>query len=110
MKKRIVGLLVSLVLIIILGVGWLYQYGGLKYYLRAVSDINDLEEEDRQEAKGNFLVDKEQFYSGTLAGTWANKVWVWGNKGLNILRWMNIQFILILMAAAVAVQELSKKN
>jgi len=82
MKKRIVGLLVSLVLIIILGVGWLYQYGGLKYYLRAVSDINDLEEEDRQEAKGNFLVDKEQFYSGTLAGTWANKVWVWGNKGL----------------------------
>lgn len=84
MKKWIIRFVVIGILIITGGLGWLYQYGGLRYYLKATNYINSLEGEEWEEAYKSFYIGEgdTSLYPGILAGVWLNKVWVWGQKGL----------------------------
>lgn len=70
-------------ILIFLGV-FLYQFAGLKYYLRAANYINDLPKvEDRNKAWSDFVgVVSTDFYSGLYAGNFFDRVWVWGKTGL----------------------------
>lgn len=82
MIKWFIGIIAFLILVLFSGLVLLYQFGGLKYYLRATSFINKLPTIERIETSRNFHSEEKNVYSGTLAGTWNNKVWVWGKKGL----------------------------
>lgn len=89
MKKWLAG--VSLGLLFLLGVGFygVYQFGGWKYYLKAVRQINKLEGEEKALAEKYFYSqpepdDKTITYGGVLVrvNTKDNGgVWVWGKKG-----------------------------
>jgi len=86
MKGWIISLLVFLLVSSMFFVV-LYQYTGLKYYLKATSYINNLPQERKIVAKNDFYGDisNKNLYNGTLAGIATGKfsgIWVWGKSGL----------------------------
>jgi len=63
-----------------LGIFYLYQYAGLKYFVRADILINDMPSETvKKQAWKDFIGKSENGYSGIYAGDWMDRVWVWGN-------------------------------
>jgi len=72
----------------LIGFLWLYQYAGLKHYIKAVREINQLEGEEKTEALEHFSAEPG-WYSGTLAGVNTRGyggVWVWGRQGLKYFK------------------------
>lgn len=66
-----------------LGIFYLYQKAGLKYFIRAGMFINNIQSEtDKKQAWKDFIGKSENGYSGIYAGNWRNRVWVWGRSGL----------------------------
>lgn len=62
---------------------WLYHSTGLKHYVRAISLINKMPEEARQNSWGDFTgTDQRGAKRGILAGAWIGRVWVWTTDGL----------------------------
>ena len=59
-------------------VGWLYQFGGLKYYLKAASYVQ--KHSDTYESFYGPPGQKE--YAGILAGVWGKGIAIWGQYGL----------------------------
>lgn len=92
MKKRL--WVVGIIAVLIVGVGFygVYQYGGLKYYLKAVKAINQLEGDEKERARKLFNGSpNESFevYGGILIGLNQKDnggVWVWGSKGPKYFR------------------------
>ena len=82
MERRVWILIAGLTLVLFSGAGLMYQFGGLKHYLRAVIYINSLEGQTKQTASDEFYGTHPNLYTGTLAGVWGGKVWVWGRSGL----------------------------
>ncbi len=76
----------SFVLVLVIlaaGFGFLYQFGGLKYYSKATSYINSLPQDKKDIAWNDFNGEnKSSLYSGIFAGAWKNGLWVWGKGGL----------------------------
>lgn len=73
--------------VMLVGAGWLYQWGGLNYYLRAVKlmrqEVPGMREDLMIEARNEFYgTDLRGAERGILAGTWFGKVWVWNNGWL----------------------------
>ena len=68
------------------GVGLLYQFAGLGYYLKALRVIYQaptvqIKQETWNQFKGP---DPKWVYGGILAGSWFDKIWVWGSQGLRV--------------------------
>ena len=83
MKKWALGFVV-LILAAVLSVSfYLYNFGGLKQYMRAITLINKMPEEYKEIAK-NELRDKDKSGGerGILAGSWIGRVWIWNAHGL----------------------------
>ena len=79
---RVSVLTAGLILVFSTAAGLIYRFGGLKYYLRAITYINSLPEQTKKTAGDEFYGDQPNVYTGTLAGVWSGKVWVWGRQGL----------------------------
>ncbi len=83
MKKWFVGILV---LLFTIGIGvtfYLYQYGGLKQYIRAISLINKMPEEEKKKSWDQLNgTDPRGVERGILAGSWLGRVWIWRVKGI----------------------------
>jgi hypothetical protein len=77
-----VGAIGVLFLLLIGFAGLLFEYGGLRYFLRAKTYIKNLPAEDIQAISDNFYGTQPNLYNGILAGAWNDKVWVWGEAGL----------------------------
>ena len=84
MKFLLWGIVLSLVLSIISVGFWFYQFKGLKYYIKAVVELNTLPNSEKKDAFENFYgIDDNRTYSGTLSEiTGDNKIGVWGKRGL----------------------------
>lgn len=82
--RRWIGILIGFGLIIMLGgIGYLYQFGGLRQYIRARSVINNMPTEDKQYAWEKFSgTDPRGAERGILAGSGLGRVWVWSSSGL----------------------------
>jgi len=68
-----------------IGVALLYQFTGLKYLVRATGYINTLPSQEKKNRAWNDFngtISKE-YYSGILAGSWRDKIFVWGRDGLH---------------------------
>lgn len=63
---------------------YVYQYAGLKYFIRAKQVMNTIPDtEQRQQTWERFNgTGRTGEYRGILAGSWMGKVWVWGRSGL----------------------------
>lgn len=78
MKSRGWVFLVSVFLVLSITLGWLYQYSGLKYYIRAISLIKKMPVELQVTANEKFYaLGDGDYYSGILAGVWNGNVWIW---------------------------------
>ena len=92
MKKWLVG--ISLGLLFFAGIGFygVYEYTGLKYYLKANREINKLEGREKEEALDVFMGGQDSgldVYGGILMGVNTKDhggVWVWGRHGLRYFR------------------------
>lgn len=74
---------IIIVFIVIVFVGFLYQWAGLKYYVRALIVINKMPVAERNLAWNEFSgTDQRSVERGILAGTWMNRVWIWKSTGL----------------------------
>ena len=86
MKGNIlIKLLVIAVVVMGLGLGGLclYQYAGLKYYIKAAGYIDQLPEASRSGAWKDFIgTTSDRYYNGIYAGDFMGRVWVWGKSGL----------------------------
>lgn len=72
----------SLGLLCISTLGLIYQYAGLKYWLRANAYASA-----NQEIKNRLYgFAKNGVYGGIFAGTWNGKVGIWGRNGLKFFR------------------------
>ncbi len=60
------------------GLGWLYQFGGLKFYLKAASYVRS--HPDTMESF--YGPSGKKTYAGILAGVWGDGVAMWGESGL----------------------------
>lgn len=82
--------LLIIIFLCLLGLGLVYQYGGLKIYYQAIRKINQLPVEDRVIANNNFLnLGDSNLYGGILAGTTSfgiPRIWVWGSRGLRLFK------------------------
>lgn len=84
MKKWMVALGV-LLLLLVLGLGLVYQFGGLKNYVLATREISKLSDDQRDRALQNFNGRiGENGYRGMLG--YVNKIgsgglWIWGKNG-----------------------------
>lgn len=77
--------LIGFTVIISLGFLLLYQVFGLRYYIRNIIEINNLDEETKSWASNYFYTADERTYRGTLAVVntrGRGSVWVWGKQGL----------------------------
>lgn len=83
-----IGLVV--VLLLLVGGGWVWMYGGLKDFLRAKEAIRALPLEQQSVAENDFIGAKDPYlYGGILAGVSTSifpSVWVWGKDGLRYFR------------------------
>lgn len=83
--KKMIMFVVVLVFLLI-GLGMLYQFGGLKYYLKAYGYVISYKGEKAQLIKNDFFGEKNKgLYNGILAGVWTGKnpgVWMWTNNFL----------------------------
>ena len=70
--------------LVLVGIGWLYQFGGLKYYLHALVYMRSLSGQELQDTRSLFynIDGPPKSYTGILAGIWGYRVWVWGKDGL----------------------------
>ena len=65
--------------------GVLYQFFGLRYYLKATEHIQNLPYEDRLIAEAEFYGDKDGgTVGGIMAGFFMDKVFVWSNGRLKM--------------------------
>lgn len=79
-KIRLFCFLAVVVVNLGLGIFFLYQYAGLKYFVRAGILINSMPSEtDKKQAWEDFIGKSENAYSGIYAGNLGGRVWVWGN-------------------------------
>lgn len=63
----------------------LYQFGGLKYFINAMIQINNLEKEIKQQAQQDFRGnDNKNVHKGLLGNSWKNKILVWTMSGPKI--------------------------
>jgi len=60
---------------------YLYQYKGLKYYLKANSYIKD-----NPEASVNFYGKNKFLQTGLLADKWQNGIWMWTDSSLKFFK------------------------
>lgn len=77
----------ALVSFFLLGIVCLYQFAGLKYYIKVIDKFGKYSESERAQAITEFYGDKynTKRYTGILAGVNKNGVggvWVWGRLGL----------------------------
>jgi len=81
MKRWIyVGGVAILILSII---AWAYFRSGIREYLGARAAIQRLSIEKQAMAESDFFAEgDEDKYGGILAGTFADRVWIWGKRGL----------------------------
>lgn len=84
MRKLLIVFLLALLINLSFVSYWVYEYGGLKYYLSAVSAIKKLPEEERLQSREAFDGEQEDQYSGTLIKVDTKGfggAWIWGRKG-----------------------------
>ena len=71
----------DILIVIVAAIFWLFQFEGLKYYLKAVYSINQLTAEEKVEAKERFYGPGEKgYYTGILARVNTKdfgSVWIW---------------------------------
>lgn len=75
--------------LILIGVVVLYQYAGLKYYVKAVNFIHRLNGAEKNQVSEEFSGISKGLYSGILAGVWKGKltgIWIWSRYGLRFFR------------------------
>lgn len=74
--------IVCIFIILVFAFGMLYQFGGLRYYIRAVRYVKSLPISMQPAVINEFYGIEQNTYMGILAGVWREKVWVWGKNGL----------------------------
>jgi hypothetical protein len=80
---NVIIVLLVVILIIIGTAFYLFQFGGLRQYLRAESVINNSQTvEIINQAREIFDTQQGGPYSGIFGGIIQNKIWVWGSFGL----------------------------
>jgi hypothetical protein len=87
MDKWKVSIIVIWILLILGVVGYLFQYAGVKNYIKAVGIINKLSGTEKTLVKNNFYGDfdmttPENTYGGILARVDKNGIWILGEEGL----------------------------
>jgi hypothetical protein len=90
MRKSSLVVVSVLALALVIFFGWLFVYGGLRYYLRAEIMIaqSKVSAENKIQVKLDFFGDgSNQFeYRGTLARVENGGIWVWGRTGLKYFK------------------------
>ncbi len=83
MKKWVIGVAVSVIVLLTGLFAWLYNSAGLKEYLGAIVAIRRLPNEQATKAWDNFFtLNEPDLYGGILAGYAGGKIWIWGRSGL----------------------------
>jgi len=84
MKRWTLGILVFILVLLIGGVLCLYQFGGLRSFVRVLRVINTMEPQDKKEKAWEEFsgTDPKGAQRGILAGSALGRVWVWTAKGL----------------------------
>ena len=83
MGKWIVRLFILLIIVTLIGFGFLYFFTGLNSYIKTAYTISKLSGEMKQQAVDGFYGKDEQgIYTGILSGITANRVWIWSNNRL----------------------------
>jgi|WetSurMetagenome_2_1015567.scaffolds.fasta_scaffold305665_2 hypothetical protein len=83
---KLIKWLVALVAVMALGLSglFLYQYAGLKYYIKAVSYIKAMPTTEEKDKAWSSLVEtpSDKYYRGIYGGDYLGRIWVWGKSGL----------------------------
>jgi len=79
-------LLLSIIILLCVGFGVLYQFFGLKYYLRAVSYVR----KNPSVSDTLYGLNKNEAYGGILAGAWSSGAGIWGRSGLRFFRYTKV--------------------
>lgn len=85
MKRWILGIFSIVVVLILSSILALYQFGGLKQYIKVVNVINKMQGVEKDLAWDDLLIpNKRGGIKGVLAGTLGNLVWIWNRHGLQL--------------------------
>ena len=77
--------IITLLLVFFLVFFGIYQFGGLRFYINAMTYINDLDGEVKLQAKQDFQGKySENVFRGILGGRWKNRILVWTMSGPKI--------------------------
>jgi len=83
MKKWVVGIVVVVLALILSLSFYLYKFGGLREYIRTITVINSLSDEEKKLATSEMTgTDLRGAERGILAGSWFGRVWMWNSYGL----------------------------
>jgi hypothetical protein len=83
MKSWILGTVIVVVVFCIGGMLFLYNFAGLRQYMRANNLMNNMPPDEKNKAQSEFFgTNQRGAQNGILAGSWMGRIWMWGVSGL----------------------------
>lgn len=77
-----------ILVLVVMGIAYgVFEVSGYRYVLRAEGKIGELPAEAQRKAEQDLYYGVEgETSGGLLIGVWANRVWMWGERGVEIWR------------------------